>query len=63
MYYRDVASQKKRLDILRGDKLLRTSCIKIDTALIIIKEADWETTGGNKKRVSRRSIWCKVGKA
>ena len=23
----------KRLDVLRGDKLLRTLCIKIDTAL------------------------------
>ena len=26
-------AELKRLDILRGDKLLWTSCIKIDTAL------------------------------
>ena len=48
-------AELKRLDILRGDKLLWTSCFKI-------KEADWEATGGNEKRESRRSIRCKVDK-
>ena len=52
-------AELKRLDILRGDKLLRTLCIKIDT---VIKEANWEATGGNKKRDGRRSIRCKVEK-
>ena len=52
MYY---VRKTKKVGILRGDKLLWTSCFKI-------KEADWEATGGNEKRESRRSIRCKVDK-
>ena len=55
-------AELKRLDILRGDKLLRASCIQIDTSLKLRKLIGRQPAGGNKKRDGRRSIRCKVRK-
>ena len=54
-------AELKRLDILWGDKLLWTSCIKIDTALKK-KKADWEANQRKQKEEQQKiyKVQCMI---